>query len=58
MYSCSYRPKDEYEWPKDVGSYYVIKLHSCTQLHLLVFLKKCIHLINAWNMECIKLSGC
>jgi hypothetical protein len=25
------------EWPKHVGDYYVIKLHSYIQVHLLIF---------------------
>jgi hypothetical protein len=37
-----------------VGNYYVIKLHSYIQVHLLVFLKKFIHLTNVQNMEHIQ----
>jgi len=43
---------------KYISDYYVIKVHSYTQVHLLVFLKKkIIHLINAKNMEQIKLGN-
>ena len=42
-----------YEWPKH--GHYVIKLHSQIQMHLLVFLINFMHLIDAQNMEHIKL---
>jgi hypothetical protein len=47
--------KRPHEWPKHVNGEYVIKLHLCTEVRLLVFLKICIHLINARNMEHIML---
>jgi hypothetical protein len=42
------------EWPKHVGGYYTIKLHSHTQVHLMVFLKQFNIMINARYMEHIK----
>jgi hypothetical protein len=42
-----------YEWPKH--GHYVMKLHPQIQVHFLVFLITLMHLINAWNMEHIKM---
>lgn len=45
-----------HEWPKHVGGCYVIKLHSYTQVHLLVSSKSLIYPMNARNIEHTKLK--
>jgi hypothetical protein len=43
--------------PPVVGGYYIIKLYSYTQVHLLAFLKKIMSLFNANKMRHIKLTA-
>jgi hypothetical protein len=55
--SCSHNSEDGHKWLIHFGDCYVVKLHSYIQVHLLDFLKNFICLINAQNMEHIKLTS-
>jgi len=55
LYSWSLHPEDRHKWPKRVGNQHEIQLHPYDQRAFVGTVIYFMHLINAWNMQRIKL---